>query len=77
MNRPPLPNLLHQQISRAYVGAVDEHRAKLRLELARFVRQGDDAQVQRIIAELGPVAEQELDDLEDRGVSIPTWGVSR
>ncbi len=77
MNRRPLANPLHRYISETYTSVVDEHRAKLRLELARFVRQGDDAQVQRIIAELGPLAEQELDNLEDRGISIPAYGVSR
>lgn len=51
-------------------------RERLRLELARAIRMADDEEVQRILVELGPLGEAELDNLDDHGVSGPAWGVN-
>jgi hypothetical protein len=69
--------VLHQQISAAYVGAVNDYRTQARLDLARALRANDDAEAQRLIAELGPSAVDELDALEDAGITVESFGVTK
>lgn len=52
-------------------------RDVLRLELARAARAGRDDEVQAILEQLGPIAVDELDALDDRGIAAGNWGVER
>ena len=54
-----------------------KNREKLRLELAREIRAGNDLEVQRILTELGPLAVEMLDELDDHGLAAGNWGVER
>jgi hypothetical protein len=71
--------VLHEQFSRAYIGAVDEHRAKakLRVEINRSLRSGRDAEAAELLAQLSePDQTSLLDEIDDHGFA-PNWGTSK
>jgi hypothetical protein len=77
MNRTRLEPAHHRQIREAFDDVVAKNRASLRLQLEKAVRTGNDVEVQSILEQLGPMALEELDRLDDKGVAPGNWGCEK
>ncbi len=77
MNRTPLEPAHRRFLRQTFDDFTKQNRESLRLQLEKAVRTGNDVEVGQLLEQLGPMAVEELDRLDDKGIAPGNWGCEK